>query len=154
MAAQRAPSAATFVSLLVERSPRSTRGAANPRHQLLPRERARRQTQHDALRLVNVAHQLAPIQRKEDRHGGMADTLVPVDERVIPHDRVPECRCLLLHRWIQRVPTVRRPWLRECRLERAEIAEPCSSTCLLHDAAMKLQDFNERKIADGLRHLG
>ena len=79
---------------------------------------------HDhAFCVINFRFQLETIEHKENFHGGVADALVSVHERVISNQREAECGGLFRQGWIQ--VRVRERGARLChgRLECAKVSQ-------------------------------
>jgi hypothetical protein len=62
----------------------------DPLDQLFSGNSSGGQTEELCLLLVYTDCDLRSVQHQEDFHGGMADSLVPVDERVVHDERVRE----------------------------------------------------------------
>jgi hypothetical protein len=117
-----------------------------PRNELPSVELTSRQGEDELLLLVGNGIDLEAVQQEKRFHRGMADALVPVNERVVLHDGKAERGCLLDDGRVQILTTESHPRLCYGRFEGAEVAQSRRSACLFDDHAVQLQHLGQRQI--------
>lgn len=102
-----------------------------PSEELVPQKRAGGKREHDALLIIDVRIKGVPVQREEDFHRGMNDTLVAVDEWVALHQREAESCCLGDDGRIEVLTSEGGLRLGHSCLDGAEVTNACGATARL-----------------------
>ena len=76
----------------------------------------------DRFRLVGRGDQFNAVQQKRDLHRGMANSLVPVDKRMVLNQRKAKCGSFGHHTWVEICTTKRLARLSERCLQQADVA--------------------------------
>lgn len=119
---------------------------AQPVRQLAASQAARSEIQDDTFLILDRGSNLRAIQDQECLHRCMSHALVAVDEGMPLDQRQAQRRGLLRKRGIQIDATEGGLGLRDCRLKRAEITEPCGTAGGLEESSVQLDNLRQDQI--------
>lgn len=120
---------------------------SQPRNELLSTELTSRQCEDELLLIINYGVDLEAVEQEKRFHRGMADALVPVNERMVLHEGKAERGCLLDGGRVQVLATKSHSRLRYRGFEGTQVAQSRRSACLLDDHAVQVQHLGKRQIA-------
>src|SRR5438034_81116 len=122
-----------------------------PIGQVCPVDPAGGEIEHEVLLVIDGCVDLGAVEDEKGLHGGMADALVAVDERVVLDQREAERRGLLDHGRIEIDAIERRLWLCNGGVERTEIADAGRAAASLEDVAVQLDNLPQGEISHQAR---